>query len=951
MRVRFLTAVLVLAAAACDDREPITAQTVVLSLSPDALSFGEVPIGASSVRTLVALNLGNAPWVPAAPPEVVGEGFSWRSGCDVAVGPGEACTLAVALTPATTGPHSGSVRIATTNGTPVVSESVLNGTATPATIVFTPEAVDFGDVIAGEVRTANVLVENTGEARIETRATIIGDAAAAFFVGSAGSTSVPLVLAGGDRASLRVAFRPRQAGAAAAQLVAEVCGSGCGPGLALSGDVSAPRIEASVRQIDFGAVDIGAVATSNVRISNVGTGALEVSTASLASSIGPELVSEASVALPVILAAGEGFDVTITFAPVQGRAALATQLNIASSDARSPFVFVPIAGNVDGPGIQVVPGAVHFGRLADGGTRDSTMVVRSVGSAAVTLERLRLTNDAFSIVSAPTLPQTMLPGAALQFVVRATATPGAIAAGGVDAELAVESAGVDDVVANLAFLAGSSGCAPVAIVPHAQLGTVQIGAGTTGSVVVENIGDAPCELEALVPGGSGFAFDSQFVAVPVDLEEIAPGAVGEVAFGFAGVREGSPSAIVELRFVDVPAPLFVSANANVVRSSITVAPALLAFGPRGQTCGNETKTAALINDGGSPVTVTSIAISSSLFSVTTRAPLPAPVVPGGSLPLDVTAYCALAAVGTHSAVATITTSTGLSVDLNLTLETVPAGIPTEEHFTAGEAVNAVDILFVVDNSGSMADDQQQLADNFEAFFADALADGQHDFNVGVTTTDVLLIDAAAGSLVGSVPILTPSTPRLEAEFANNVLVGIEGAGVELGLEATRLALDPSLNVGFVRREAALSVVFVADEDDNGGDPLSAPPELLRSPDEYVAILRSLKGGNLSNTPILVSGAITPGSPRYEAVIDAFNGSTIDIAAPDWGPQLARFGVDTFSLSRTFVLAGTTDQSSISVSIDGQQTSAWTWDPSRNAVVLDDNAPSGSDVAIVYQGDC
>jgi hypothetical protein len=920
----------------------------VLSLSPASIAFGSVPVGAVNVRSLVVLNVGNAAWVPLSPPAVEGVGFAWRSGCDVAVGPGGTCTLEVAFAPADVGEATGRVRISTTTGEPVISESTLSATATPATIAFTPAALDFGDVLAGDVRTASVTVENTGGERITTTASVVGDGA--FFVGSAGTRTVPLVLGSGDRATLTVAFRPTQAGPASAQLVAEVCGPGCGPGLALSGVVSAPRIEASPRQIDFGAVDIGDVATTTVHVSNAGTGLLNVTEAALGSGVGDELSMQASVALPVLLAAGEGFDVDVTFVPLQGRAAVATQLNLASSDTRSPFVFIPISGSVDGPGLQVVPGAVHFGRLVDGGTRDSTVVVRSIGSAPVDVERLQTTDAAFSVVGAPALPHTLAPGEALQFVVRATATSAASANGGAEAQLVVEGSGVADVVANLALLAGTHGCAPVALVPHAQLGSVQVGAGTTGSVAIQNIGDAPCELESLVEGSAGFAFDAQFTALPIDLQLLAPGGVGEVAFGFNAVREGVPSAMVALRFVDVEAPLFVSASASVVRTSLTVAPAALAFGPRPAACGDEVKTAALINDGGTDVTVTSIAVADPLFSVASAA-LPLSIRPGATSLLTVTAHAGQAPLGTHTAVAQIVTSSGIAVALDLELEVTTTAAPIEERFTATETVRAVDILFVVDNSGSMQDDQEQLADNFTAFFADALASGTQDFRVGVTTTDVLSLDGALGSLVGAFPVLTPSTFSLAEQFSANVLVGTFGSGIELGLEAMRMALDPSRNVGFVRSNAALSVVFVTDEEDNGGDPLLVPPALMRTPAEYGAILRSLKAGNLANTPILVSGVLSPGSLRYEALVNEFNGSTIDINAPDWGPQLAAFGIDTFSLARTFVLSTTTDETSITVTIDGTTTTAWTWDAARNAVVLDDDAPTGSDVVITYAGTC
>src|SRR3984957_3734874 len=59
-----------------------------------------------------------------------------------------------------------------------------------------------------------------------------------------------------------------------------------------------------------------------------------------------------------------------------------------------------------------------------------------------------------------------------------------------------------------------------------------------------------------------------------------------------------------------------------------------------------------------------------------------------------------------------------------------------------------DILWVVDNSGSMAREQDQLAASFPKFFA-YLQEAQLDYRIGVTTTDVTTFPALAGDLFGS----------------------------------------------------------------------------------------------------------------------------------------------------------------------------------------------------------
>ena len=192
----------------------------------------------------------------------------------------------------------------------------------------------------------------------------------------------------------------------------------------------------------------------------------------------------------------------------------------------------------------------------------------------------------------------------------------------------------------------------------------------------------------------------------------------------------------------------------------------------------------------------------------------------------------------------------------------------------GLASARTDILFVVDDSGSMATKQQILASNFAAFI-DALANlpAKNDYQVAVTTTSVnrwvggttfddhfvspfsspgISCTPApnagdpypAGALVrvsrvvnnpgdpdvctrrqlttGTPRVLAAGSPTLVADFTENVYVGACGSGKEQGLRAAQLAVsDPLLsgsNAGLLRPGARLVLIFVTDADDCS-DPL------------------------------------------------------------------------------------------------------------------------------------
>ncbi len=160
-----------------------------------------------------------------------------------------------------------------------------------------------------------------------------------------------------------------------------------------------------------------------------------------------------------------------------------------------------------------------------------------------------------------------------------------------------------------------------------------------------------------------------------------------------------------------------------------------------------------------------------------------------------------------------------------------------------EACDKMDILFVIDNSGSMQQEQDNLAANFPLFVSvlDGFtnADGQPiDYHVGVTTTGVSKDYEIDTGLPWNIPesqdgedghLQTGSgcaMPRgwlergdqdVGGKFSCIASVGTGGPSDEMPLEGARLALTErmadSSNAGFLRSDALLALVILTDEED------------------------------------------------------------------------------------------------------------------------------------------
>jgi hypothetical protein len=162
----------------------------------------------------------------------------------------------------------------------------------------------------------------------------------------------------------------------------------------------------------------------------------------------------------------------------------------------------------------------------------------------------------------------------------------------------------------------------------------------------------------------------------------------------------------------------------------------------------------------------------------------------------------------------------------------------------------LDILFVIDNSGSMAEQQASLAANFDLMIdvLEQLDGGLPDLHIGVVTSDMGTSSSTQppGPGVGTVgqggcantgdngALQTASmvtgnfisdiaqsdgtrarnyTGALRDAFGELARVGAQGCGFEQHLRAMRGALVHPGNAGFLRPEANLAVVVIADEDD------------------------------------------------------------------------------------------------------------------------------------------
>lgn len=196
----------------------------------------------------------------------------------------------------------------------------------------------------------------------------------------------------------------------------------------------------------------------------------------------------------------------------------------------------------------------------------------------------------------------------------------------------------------------------------------------------------------------------------------------------------------------------------------------------------------------------------------------------------------------------ITGTPGVSIDP--TMDTTKFGINTPRQCDTFQqlSVRKVDILWVVDSSGSMAPKQAKLQSAFNGFISQLVsAQPPIDFHIAVATTDTddpntrgKLLGWSVGAQSGDYIACTPQTgggslcntsptpnDLASAVTAFNGMitaVGISGSASEKPLLNTYLTLTNPLNIdgaqpAFIRADASLYVIVVSDEDDSSCSPL------------------------------------------------------------------------------------------------------------------------------------
>jgi len=283
----------------------------------------------------------------------------------------------------------------------------------------------------------------------------------------------------------------------------------------------------------------------------------------------------------------------------------------------------------------------------------------------------------------------------------------------------------------------------------------------------------------------------------------------------------------------------------------------------------------------------------------------------------------------------------------------------EETFHQGEP-GPVDILWVVDNSGSMEDEILRVKEEFSVYISEFMTLGL-DFHLGAVTTDMDFLEDDAGRLQGDPIFFDNTSTDPEGDFGSTIeeIYAITGSGSERGLEAVQAALQEPLlssdNAGFFRETTddgtpvAIHTIAVTDEDDDSSVSSSSFASwyngLKTDPD--TANFSAICGDPVTSTNWMggcmewdtSSGRMLEASAgtKYVDVVDATGGYWASICTAEFSEALQYLSLETMGMSAVYELTYAPSSIALTtVEVDGASVSysameGWTYTTDNNAL--------------------
>ncbi|MCB9554205.1 MAG: choice-of-anchor D domain-containing protein [Myxococcales bacterium] len=1000
---------------ACDDQ--IKAQSFPrLEVVPNPIVISAVAVGGTTSRTVMLRNAGGDTLVITRlqfSNAIDTREFSMQApALPLQLDPGVDASLEIIYQPLDAGQDSGHLLIESNDADRFETRVPITTNFTAAELDVNPPSLEFLSD-DGAPREQTVTITNLGTVPVEMRNVALADGTDEEFSLVTPNADLPR-LAQGEAFAVTVRYTPAGGDTDVGTLVVETnLAEGHRVLVPLQATQPSPEIDVSPRSVVFSPVELNTESERvEVLIENQGTADLVIDGIALAAATPPPNNEQFQLhdlpdfaGGPLVLGPQEITSFGVSYFP-QVEGSHSTAIVIRSNDEDEAILTVPLNGRVRQPCIQVLPGSIDLGPVAlNIESRAAQLQIANCGDLPLTVSEITIDDPDFdwapedmmmdrTDVELPplgTMPvRVWYTNRGLAEGVRTTAT------------LTVHNSTVEtpELEVPLIVTGGGAPTCDLRLLPaRLDFGLVARGRNVSRNFNLVSRGTGHCEIRnqelrpppVFIPG----LYQMRFILTGrAPAGRIGPGAFEEIEVTYRPEVFLPDEAVLAVTYWDPFAMEERTTEATLTgvggESNIEVIPGNLDFGRvTAGECASQEERVTVYNTGVVNLCITDLRLEGPncdefLIVDRPRADQDGCIIVTRNSPAEVRLVYEPANLGPDQCALIFESDANDNPELRVPLR--GEGIRDRRQTDIFEQTSGrtVDVLFVIDNSGSMSEEQANLQRNFGRFIAGA-AQFANDYQLGIVTTDM---DTAAqqGKLQGN-PRIMRRNPQIEQQFSRTADVGTNGSGEEKGLAAAHAALSDPLaydtgvacnadadcvmpdrcvegfcggaNRGFLREDAALEVIFVSDEDDYSAGSLNFFVDFFKN-------IKGFRNEGLFHAHAIVGlqngraqacngagGAADAGS-RYVEVANRTNGQLFSICDDDFGDPLQALGNQAFGLPVQFFLSRPAVRNSIQVAVDGMRRAAgWQYDDPSNSVVFDDaTVPQpGQTIQVDYEAQC
>ena len=254
-------------------------------------------------------------------------------------------------------------------------------------------------------------------------------------------------------------------------------------------------------------------------------------------------------------------------------------------------------------------------------------------------------------------------------------------------------------------------------------------------------------------------------------------------------------------------------------------------------------------------------------------------------------------------------------------------------------LDKIDILFVMDNSGSMKEEQQAMANQFDSFLGDII---EFDYQIAIITTDWKGGKGQFLTFPNEKTILSNPRNKRTVHSKNISLFQqtispphTQNADDEKGLQAVNMALNVEDQKPFFRPHSLFIIIFISDEDNSSSKHIESD-DYDEDYDEPETLFKRISRKHKFSAIVFHSIISDPDNPcpnqtvgklyaeisnpsrgirkKYGNILEGEIGS---ICAPDYGSQLGKIA-DYTVRNRLLPLSCYPLENSISLQVNGKK---------------------------------